>query len=368
MNEDAESLCSSRSDDTDEDDDDDEEEEEEEDEREIDGDETISEEERLTRFFAHRQKLLGRIASSGKSASYIRMLRENEELVKREAMRMVRENKVRENEFAKDDDEDDKNNNNRKQSWRPTMTSRFRSFVTFESHHSLPAFACLSCYCVAHLAAYETIHGILSELTRNVNQQDAFFLGLLVVAGVFLRLTGGLWDWLDDDRYRGVKYDVHNRLILGSWDTRIHQWFRTRLKAAGVILNLLAIYFCFIAISHFQHSLLGLLDCRQDILAGLPSRGHKVVDTHVVEKLEPPLSYTAPACDREQWCNKNQMLEHLSAADETYLYSQVSISSYYSLMGYSGAQAVRPLAMILYYFTSATLALVALNCLGYKML
>ena len=274
----------------------------------------------------------------------------------------------------------------------------YRSFL-FEWHHTVPAIAVVVVYCLAHLSFYEALNGVIVESMRSTTiSVDTIYFTMGIMSCFILRITGGLWIWLNDDGFLATKFHLHNRLALGSTDARIQLWFKRHARI-HLALNVLAVYVCFIALSHFQQQILKwTLDRQQELLGNLPSREYDGIVTRVRHKLDPYLYYNRmmescvglfgedtsnskddgtdysadkPGSNDEaisQTCSQYELTETLSSADEVYLYSQVSVTSYYGLMGFEGSVLVPPCGMLAFYTVWTFASCFALMRLGVRFM
>jgi hypothetical protein len=132
-------------------------------------------------------------------------------------------------------------------------------WILFEIHHTIPSSFKLVIICLCHLA----FHGVLDATTRivyhnmlldYVNKQ--LFSSFLIVIGlVLLRANGYLWLFLNDDSYRIVKFDMHNRLRLRCTDAKVLSFFKKRAAIWGSAANMFGFYFAYVGLNQiFSHN------------------------------------------------------------------------------------------------------------------
>jgi hypothetical protein len=192
---------------------------------------------------------------------------------------------------------------------KPSFLQRWNTSLLF----SETARGCASVvlYCVAHLSCWEIATAFLYELTQNYENQTAVHVIFLFTSLAVLRVSGGIFGWLDTETYDLARSALHRRH--DTLDARLIKWFR-RYPNLKAMVNLLAFYVCWTAVAYFQNRGLHLLDKRETIAQGLPSFHRQDVYTSVKDKLVYGLSY------------EEEVLE-LEAQDYAYLLKEVSPAS-----------------------------------------
>jgi len=107
---------------------------------------------------------------------------------------------------------------------------RLKSWFLFDCHYTLPSCFRLVITSTCHLAMY----GVLEATSKMIYQRVFFhFMNLYVFHGcqvllglVLLRANGYLWQFLDKDAYKTLKFDMHNRFYLGFLDARVLAFFK----------------------------------------------------------------------------------------------------------------------------------------------
>ena len=131
-------------------------------------------------------------------------------------------------------------------------------WTLFEIHHTVPSSFKLVIICLCHLA----FHGVLDATTRIVYHnifldymdKQLFSCFLIAIGLILLRANGYLWLFLNDDSYRIVKFDMHNRLRLGCTDAKVLKFFK-RETIYGSAANMFGFYFVYVGLNQiFSHN------------------------------------------------------------------------------------------------------------------
>jgi len=208
-------------------------------------------------------------------------------------------------------------------------------------------------YCFAHLSLYEFLASLLSAFCRKFALYDFPYM-VVFLAGVSIAVsTGSVWDWLTNQEYAVLRFDMQNRARLQHWDTKILKYLRTRPRVK-YILDILALYCCFIGCGFFLHQLLlpALCDVRDVVLKELPSLSVEDLEEKTSVHLYMRQEYS-PAGDSEE----EQYMYDATLKDETYVYNVLSTDSYNALMGNPAAVLVTQAGTLLFYGTCAFLSL-----------
>eukprot|EP00591_Stephanopyxis_turris_P016794 CAMPEP_0195539636 /NCGR_PEP_ID=MMETSP0794_2-20130614/50159_1 /TAXON_ID=515487 /ORGANISM="Stephanopyxis turris, Strain CCMP 815" /LENGTH=676 /DNA_ID=CAMNT_0040673677 /DNA_START=144 /DNA_END=2174 /DNA_ORIENTATION=- len=276
-------------------------------------------------------------------------------------------------------DENDIAPGNSYQSKETFLATLHRHFL-FEKYHSLPGMCALTMYCVAHISCYEAAASIHSYLFRQQKNQDFVYFATFIVGLILIRLSGSIWNWLSEERYVGVKFDMHNKLRLRDIDARFLRWIKNRPMLRSWI-DVIGIYMCFISVGFFLQDrfMPAVCDIRQDLYTQLPSYAYENVmtstksiigrtDSHEIE-------YTtgAPAeiwrCTLEKICclpnmDDEEFMEVLEQLDEDYLFKTLSRNSFYSLLGWEHAPVVSTQCQIGFYAANAAATMLILHKIG----
>jgi len=211
----------------------------------------------------------------------------------------------------------------------------FSGHFSFEVYHTMPAFAGILCYCLAHFSIFELFALIFKELTHEFDSHMVHITAFFV--GAFLsRMSGGLWLWLNDRRYSGLKMDMRNKYILGEWDAKILRWFH-KCPQLRVAMQVLGSYLLFIALSYLMHNIMmpAACDIRQSIIDGLPSMKFENRTTKTKELFfnEHPSMDDDARMDLWKSNPTWDSSDDLGIDDEQYLWSQLSVNSYFAFYG-----------------------------------
>ena len=303
--------------------------------------------------FAFRDVLLKRMVQ-GKDEAYTEMIMRHESLIRDEAMKWQEDEEKLQNgvgsciiSFSNDE---------------TSVMAMLKRFLHFEVRLALPGLLAVIFYCFTHLSIYHLIESIVMEGSRAFKKEDMYYIVSFVVSLLAIRLTGGIWDWVSVKRHEIAKVELQRRFRVGYLDAKLHLWFRRR-RVARLVIDYVAIYVCLVAMSHFHFRVYGpLFEDRAWILDNLPSRTHNV-ETAVAASLQRRVLYPECQVEADQSCS---LLNELTREDEKYLYSQVSIASFFGIMGYAGAHAATPFATRVLASCSIAIGMVVLQILGYQ--
>jgi hypothetical protein len=250
-----------------------------------------------------------------------------------------------------------------------SFLEKIRRTLVMELTHGIKAYTTMLLFCAAHMALYECISTAVSELTKNVGSY-LLVNACTLLLGLFLtRISGYLWWYVDKNTYRCVKFDMHNRIRHGHWDARILRWFRKR-PSLQITVGLVGLYLCFIPVVYYQSQMLSILDIRQQLPERLPSSKFGVV-TPFSQFLSGVTSAAATetqtsTCGDANECTSEELLADLTAQDEMYLYSKLSVESYESIMGLPNSAVVSGLSTFLYYLVLIIIYVRLLKTLNYS--
>ena len=274
-------------------------------------------------------------------------------------------------------------------------------FILSEFYQSLPGIIGLILLCVLHVSMYELFHCILTEATKTAEKENQVFFLAFVMSVLLARISGGIWNYVNDETYECVKFDMHNRLELQSIDARFLRWFRKHPKFK-IWTELTAFYLCTIVIEQILKESLShkLFDIRHDILMALPSTEYNFPTTvrhalladsqiqnmpfsfmkenesqycfdsskgnangtgigSITKEIQDVLCNVAGMCS-----GKEEVKDSLWDKDDSYLLGAVSQKSYYELLGDSETSILSPMAITSFYFVSAGISFSLLYRLG----
>jgi hypothetical protein len=315
--------------------------------------------EQLKQKFVFRDMLLKRM-TQGKDSCYVEMCLQHESLMRAEALKLLETDSA----LKKDLGEKIKSVNHVKGKKIISSPIKCMHCLVFETQLALPGLVAVLFYCSAHLAAYQFVESIVLERTRifrNSREEDMYYFACVIASLILTRLTGGVWDWVNLDRHEVAKAELDNRFRLRYWDAKLHLWFRKH-RVIKLICDYTSLYICLVGVGYFHYRLFGpLFEDRTWITENLPSRVHGI-ETSISMSLNRRF---APECQDEadQSCS---LLVEMTRQDEKHLYSQVSISSFLGIMGYSGAHAATPIAIQALTLSVTCLGVFVLQKLGYE--
>lgn len=162
--------------------------------------------------FKKRENLCARIIS-GKPASYQEMIIANE-MACREKTRPLGTVACSRNEFLMP--------NKLPSRSMSSPLRRLRRLMLFEYHHSFEGGWSVLWYCIGHFSLFSLVDALATLVLRVSGLSPYTFHGLLMLFSIcIMRVNGYLWSWLCPESRRVVKFDFHNRAVLGFWDARI---------------------------------------------------------------------------------------------------------------------------------------------------
>jgi len=252
-----------------------------------------------------------------------------------------------------------------------SLKERLIRHLQFEIYHTVPTFCGMIFYCLAHFSIFEILTLILKEALWVVEcTPETLHMCLFMVGFILTRLSGGVYIWMNDTRYAGVKFDVHNKFRMNEYDAKIMQWFRRhpRLK---MFVDLMGAYLCYVSISHILHNVLFPLICdiREDVIEGLPSMNFDNRTTRTKDMLSEDLNL-----DEDEQMAVWKMdagwdsSDDLAIQDEKYLWRSVSANSYFAFYGEVDSSLASLERSLIFYVILAVLGTVWLNRLGLQLI
>lgn len=256
-----------------------------------------------------------------------------------------------------------------------TSSSTHVAFA-FYATNMLRAVVILLLNCIAYNGFEQIVRSFVVFLSGNVEFEHMRllpFLMLLLSVGV-LCLTGGIWEYANDDIYRVIKFDMKNRHVLGKWDALTAKWFHSHDVLEMSVTRPLCFFTCVYVVFAFQEQCMSwLFDIRRQLFQELPSVKQGVM-TSVGERLatglggEEQIKRLLPdaSCTAEEICNPYELHESLSLQDEAFLASNMAVDCYEDLMGDANSVLVTEAALFCYFAVSTIAAIVALRMMGHK--
>lgn len=258
------------------------------------------------------------------------------------------------------------------------IINKVRRCVLFEIFHSVPAATTKLLFCITHVAIYEFFQMFLQDFLELNEYENQFlvYLGVLFVALLMARACGRLWEWVGDDTYDAIKFDMRNKSILGDLDVYALRWFKQHPRVRSVV-DVSSIYLCYLAANHLitETMLKSFFDVSEEVLEDLPSAKYPDISTQIKstvahgERMFEDTDLVTAAdgsaasstactilggdlCDERvfQACNKlDAFRAKLSVDDGVFLYDEVSFDTYYKVIGDVSAG--------IYYYESVMIAL-----------
>jgi hypothetical protein len=231
--------------------------------------------ERTIKHFEKRDKTCSRILAD-KSAAYREMIIANEMACREKTLGAlgcastdVKMSALRSNNVASPDAT--------RSSTTYSLLQWLQRILLFEFHHSLEAVWKALWYCVGHYSLFNSVDALANlslRLTSGLNQYA--FHGFLIMFGIFImRLNGYLWAWLRPESYRLVKFDMHNRAVLGAWDARILAVLRKpSFSDLNPMVSMLAFYTLYMGVQFYYDA---FVKCWETVFWGFQQRLEKQV-------------------------------------------------------------------------------------------
>lgn len=172
---------------------------------------------------------------------YAKVLRDNEQAVRRQKIIHAKKKHERQQGFSSDAEMyflDEQTTGSKENAG---FIQRLQLATAFDLRNTLPGAAHLIFYCVAHLSCFQVVESFSYAMTKNFENQVMVEVSIILGCILLLRVTGGMWDYLVYESYLVVKFDMHNRLRLGERDARVALWFRHHFNIRE-FLNLAAFY------------------------------------------------------------------------------------------------------------------------------
>ena len=142
---------------------------------------------------------------------------------------------------------------------------RVRMAFACDWYNTMPGAAHMILYCIAHASCFQIMEACTFALTKGFKNQDVVAVVLILLSILLLRITGGMWKYLDYDSYDRIKFDMHNRLRLGKVDACVARWFRQHPKIQA-FANLVAFYTTFESVGYLQERCMENFDRRVVVL------------------------------------------------------------------------------------------------------
>lgn len=220
-----------------------------------DDEESIDEEchglERMSKYFEIRDRIFDRITAQ-KRGSYRAMLREHELASREQFMR-------RHGLGLSSVD-----SNAERQPLVEGSLVRYRivNHLIFEGHHTAGGMWAVLFCCLGSATFYYGFEVLISKtinfgVSHGVSSNICNII-LIATSLLLMRLNGYMWEFINHESYRLVKFDMHNRLQLGYFDARIMKWLSSpRLATLNAFISVCAFYGVYSGVLYFYFELLG---------------------------------------------------------------------------------------------------------------
>lgn len=352
-------------------------------------DTTTSDLKELEQEFKIRDQLLAELVK-GVDPFYANIMRENEEAVRQQKKLHLKEKSqkseekreyqpkkeedVVSNKPKKADGGDDRNETVQVPPSNRTSTlwkERLYRAIVFEKQNALPGAISLILNCVAFNACLEILDIIVSRLS-SIDYESQHLLPFILLLGsvLVLRITGGIFDWVSDDVYGRVKFDMHNRLYLGKSDAELVRWFHHH-GHIRTFLNVFAFFACSFAVNQFQDQALGMaFDKREELFANLPSVKNGIF-TSISRRVATGLSeesvgrLLAESTCEAGICSLAES-DDWTLRDEAFVRSAISDDCYGELMGVESAVLVTEWVAFWFSVVTSLVAIVLLRMMGIR--
>ena len=227
--------------------------------------------------------------------------------------------------------------------------------------------------CIAYNGGEQIVRSFVVFLSQDEEFENRLLLPAIMMLFSFLVLclTGGIWDYVNDDAYCRIKDEMKERHLQGRWDAGLLKFFR-KYEPIRTALNVLAFFIYVYCVYIFQeHVMLWAFDMRHELFQGLPSVQQGVM-TYPSMKLASLLTekqiqdaFGDEAC-AASLLEQDELLQNLTRQDEEYLTSEMALDCYEDLMGDPTASIVTEATLFWYYMSSVIVAVVALRMMGHK--
>mmetsp|Transcript_13492 Transcript_13492/g.20536 ORF Transcript_13492/g.20536 Transcript_13492/m.20536 type:complete len:452 (-) Transcript_13492:1944-3299(-) len=297
---------------------------------------------RLLESFRPRKRKLKRLRKNfGKGGPISKFLVRNEEMTQRYCMHTM--NLLDDCSYSKE-----------------TLLEWIYRSIIFEQLFCLPGLFVIVIYCMAHLCLYETFSLCYNYIEHEIDD-EFFYVHIaywsIILGFCLLRLSGNVWNYLDDDKYEGARFIFHNKLLLGDFDARLQKWFK-RHPTLQTFLSICSYFFVYCGLSVFMHHdvMPAICDIENNLFINLPSvienRASEVKallmmrDIDVQDEVFPnesPAGFPAilyrdrsPCYDMDMCC-WYEIEDEMESQDWEFLKYSLSSASFYEFAGYEHA-------------------------------
>jgi len=253
-----------------------------------------------------------------------------------------------------------------------TYMEQLHRAVAFDIQNVLPGAISLILNCIAFNGCLEVLEIFILLFSSEEDENAILLPSLILVASIMvLRITGGIFEWVSDDVFVRVKFDMHNRLRLGNMDAKLVRWFH-RHEHVRTFFNAFAFFACSFAVNHFQDQVLGMAcDKRESLFEELPSVKHGVI-TSVSKRVAAGLSeehlerLLADSSCVAGVCSLDEFHDDLTRQDEAFLLSEISRDCFGELMGSDSAVLVTEWSTFWFSAASVIVTIILLRMMGIR--
>lgn len=341
----------------------------------------------LKKEFKARDELLDQLVQ-GIDPTYARMMRENEQAVRKQKMLQSKQ-KQRPNVDSKASATTTKphcSSSVRKgdqngaaiveEARKVGLMERLYRMVAFDVQNMLPGVLVLILNCIAYTGFGQIVRSFVVLLSRNKEFESQQFLpaAMILLSVVILRFTGGMCDWVNEATNARIKFDMKNRLRLGKWDALVIKWFLGH-EFIATYLNVFSFFTAYYAVYAYQEQALALaFDIRHQLFQELPSvkqglmtsMSKRLATGLGVEHVQRVLGNATCAAGTCSLDEQNDDLDDLTLQDEAFLASSMSSDCYVDLMGNEDAILCTETVLFWFYTGCTIAALVVLRMMGHK--
>lgn len=221
--------------------------------------------------------------------------------------------------------------------------------LKFEWNYSVPSALAVVSYCTAHLSLYEILTNIIADSLKYRESATDSIHCILILLGFFLfRVSGGAWNWLNEDRYMSAKTELRRRICRSSSDARIQIWFKKRQFIRNCT-HVLSFYLVYVGVIHFLCTVAfpHLFDSKSTFLQSLPSLEE---DSEIITGVHKDLATSYHQKPLYPECN-------ITLLDQGFMFNQTSTTTYYRVFGNPNAAVVTQNQTLMFYIFAAFFSL-----------
>ncbi|KAG7341926.1 hypothetical protein IV203_007018 [Nitzschia inconspicua] len=135
----------------------------------------------------------------------------------------------------------------------PSLPLRLWWNVLFECHLTLPAYFTILVVLLGHTTFYCMLDELMNFIYRNflddVVTLNQFYISQILLGLSLIRVNGNVFFWLAPNDYNLVRFEMQNRLTLGSLDARFLKHIKGTVSSSA--LNMFGYYLGSVGVYHF---------------------------------------------------------------------------------------------------------------------